>query len=108
MYKVIKNGARFGVRNFDVETYVRNGFDLYKDSELIIEDVDEEMNKIQKLLDNAVVPSYFARKDNVAFQIQPFRIPEFYDRGYTIFTKTTIKVDDVEKEIEQINATLNN
>lgn len=107
MYKVVTKDHTFGVGSFDVETYYKEGFDIYKYVEIPITDIESEMNQISVDLNNAVINKYYAKKDSISFQIQPFRIPEFYNRGYTIFIKKLEKIDNLQEEINKINATMN-
>ena len=104
MYKVVKENRGFYVMPFDVETYIRSGFDLYKETERIIDDVENELIVIEHDANAASLQEYYARKNGIVFQVQPFRIGDFYNRGYDIFTKTMIKIDDPYSEIDLINA----
>jgi len=102
-YTVSKDGHSFYIMPFDVETYVRKGYTLYKEQEKIIDDIDAETAYINDTMTSAYL-EYWAKKDGIGLRIQPFRIREFYDRGYQILTKNLVKVDDTDAEIEKINS----
>ena len=102
-YKVYKQNRWQYVSDFDVETYVRSGFDLYKESYDIIDDVENEYSQISERIDSSILPNYWARKNDVMFKIQPYRMLDFYNRGYEIIIKTLTKITDIEHEIENIN-----
>lgn len=102
-YKVKKDNHMFYVMPFDVETYIRKGYDLYEEIRTPISDIEAEVKFID---DNATsgIPDYWASKDGISFKIQPFRMLEFSNRGYEILTKHLFKIEDVDAEIDKINS----
>lgn len=102
-YIVAKNNHFFYVMPFDVEMYVRKGYELYTETNSPIEDVDKELSIILKEM-TSMMPDYWAKKDGITFKIQPFRIKEFSDRGYDILTKQIVKIENPYDEIDKINA----
>ena len=102
-YKVGTSSHWFYVMPFDVEMYVLKGYDLYKEIDVLVDDVDAEYDDILNKMTSSI-PEYWAEKDGVQFRIQPFRMKAFRDRGYSIITKQLIKIDDPQSEIDLINA----
>jgi len=107
MYKVGKRNGDvyygFYVPPFEVESYVRNGFDLYKEDDVEVEITSEFLKTINDNLSKGTITDYYAKKDGISLKIQTFRIKEFHDRGYSIIVKQIIKLEDPWKEIEKIN-----
>ena len=93
----------FYIAPYDVETYIMNGFSLLTVKKTVV-NVDESfLLQLEKDISNAIIKEYWAEKDGVSFPIQTFRIPSFSNRGYTIFTKSIVPIEDPWKEIEEKN-----
>lgn len=102
-YIVEKNGHSFYVMPFDVELYVRKGYNLYTEINRPIENIDDELSIILNDM-TSEIPEYWASKDGITFEIQPFRIKDFSDRNYDISTKHIVKIENPYDEIDKINA----
>lgn len=86
-----------------VETYVLLGYDILVEEIVAIEVTPDFLEQLEVDASNGVFIEYWASKDDVSFVIPIIKIPEFSNRGYTIFKKHDVLLDDPWAEIQAIN-----